>query len=147
MYSHLEDYIYELYMKIGITKPSEMDMFLIAKLLGVVISYQNRAIRMENEIALNKGTIRSEWMMFGHEICHYLRHVGIQLVMNKLFVDLQEYQADYFAYHFCVPTFMLDKLDISCAEDIIKHFEVDYEFALRRLEMYENKQYTRSVSL
>ncbi|CEI81250.1 hypothetical protein BN997_01068 [Oceanobacillus oncorhynchi] len=146
MYSHLEDYIYELYTKIGITKPSDMDMYLIAKLLGVVISYRKRPFRTEKEIVIDKGTIRSEWMMFGHEICHYLRHVGIQLAMNKLFIDLQEYQADYFSYHFCVPTFMLDKLEINCAEDIIKHFDVDYEFALRRLEMYENKQYTRSVS-
>lgn len=122
-------------------------MFLIAKLLGVVISYKKRSFRTDNEIVINKGTTRSEWMMFGHEICHYLRHVGIQLAMNRLFVDLQEYQADYFSYHFCVPTFMLDKLEIGCVEDIIKHFDVDYEFALRRLEMYENKQFTRSVSL
>ncbi|GIO25296.1 ImmA/IrrE family metallo-endopeptidase [Oceanobacillus sp. J11TS1] len=98
---------------------------------------------MDNEIILNKGTPRQEWMMFGHEVCHYLRHCGIQLVMNKLFIDLQEYQANYFAYHFCVPTFMLDELKINSVKDIVDHFNVDYEFAWKRFEIYQNKHYLR----
>lgn len=49
-----------------------------------------------------------------------------------------EWQANYFAYHFAVPTFMLEKLNIQTAQDIVNHFDVDYAFALRRLEMYRN---------
>lgn len=143
MYTHLEDYIHELYFKMGITKSTELDMYLIAKLLGVVITYRKRPFRMDNEIIIDKGTDRQEWMRFGHEICHYLRHCGIQLNMHKLFIDLQEYQADCFAYHFCVPTFMLDDMKINSINDIVNNFDVDYNFALRRMEMHRNKQYSR----
>ncbi|GAB2552338.1 hypothetical protein GCM10026983_20260 [Gracilibacillus alcaliphilus] len=33
---------------------------------------------------------------------------------------------------------MLEKLNIQTAQDIVNHFDVDYDFALRRLEMYRN---------
>ncbi|UUI41138.1 ImmA/IrrE family metallo-endopeptidase [Oceanobacillus oncorhynchi] len=140
MYSHLEDYIYELYLKIGITEPKELDLQIVARKLSVEILDKKKTYMFEDEIFLEPGTDRERWMNFGHEICHYLRHCGNQLNMHQLFIDLQEYQADYFAYHFCVPTFMLEDLKVNCVADIMKHFNVDCEFALRRLEMYENKQ-------
>ncbi|WP_226895212.1 ImmA/IrrE family metallo-endopeptidase [Oceanobacillus oncorhynchi] len=140
MYSHLEDYIYELYLGIGITEPKELDLQIVAKKLSVEILDKKKTYMFEDEIFLEPGTDRERWMNFGHEICHYLRHCGNQLNMHQLFINLQEYQADYFAYHFCVPTFMLEVLKVNCVADIMKHFNVDCEFALRRLEMYENKQ-------
>ncbi|GAE32407.1 ImmA/IrrE family metallo-endopeptidase [Alkalihalobacillus hemicellulosilyticus] len=141
MNTHIEDYIYELYKTIGVKHPSDLDMMYIAKKLGVDIFYKRRAYRLDNEILLTKGTKIEEWMMFGHEVCHYLRHSGMQLNMHYLFRDLQEYQADYFAYHFCVPTFMLDDLPDISIHLIMNTFNVDYDFALRRLEMYQHKLY------
>lgn len=141
MYSHLEDYIYALYSSIGVENPADLDMRFIAKQLGVKIVYRQRAFRLDNEIILKKGNIREEWMDFGHEICHFLRHCGSQLNMHKLFIEMQEYQANHFAYHFCVPTFMLDKLYNYTIYDIMNLFNVNYEFACRRLEMYRNKVY------
>ncbi|MFF5993426.1 ImmA/IrrE family metallo-endopeptidase [Lysinibacillus sp. KU-BSD001] len=142
MYTHLEDYIYKLYNSIGITHPAELDMLLIAKKIGVEITYRKSVFRFDNEIILVKGTQREEWMDFGHEICHFLRHCGSQLNMHPLFINLQEYQATYFAYHFCVPTFMLDNLKGLTANKVMQLFNVDFDFAYRRLEMYKNKVYT-----
>ncbi|WP_342505909.1 ImmA/IrrE family metallo-endopeptidase [Sporosarcina sp. FSL K6-2383] len=141
MYSLLEDYIYDLYKSIGITKPSEMNMLLIAKELNVEIVYKENSFRFDNEIILVRGTAREEWMEFGHEICHFLRHSGNQLNMHPLFMRLQEWQAESFMYHFCVPTFMLRDLDLprnrkKAIWEIQKAFNVSYEFAEIRLEKF-----------
>lgn len=144
MYTHLEDYIYTLYKSIGITQPTEIDLLLIAKKLGVEIVYSENAFRFNNEINLVIGSKCEEWMEFGHEICHFLRHSGCQLNLNPLFVELQEWQAETFMYHFCVPTFMLRALELSRDRKkaiwrIQKTFNVSYEFAEIRLDKFTQK--------
>ncbi|HLR71553.1 MAG TPA: ImmA/IrrE family metallo-endopeptidase [Pseudogracilibacillus sp.] len=84
--------------------------------------------------------------MFGHEVCHYLRHCGNQLKMHPLFLQLQESQANHFAYHFCVPTFMLQQLREVTIYDVMELFNVEFDFALRRLEMYRNNVLGRNMS-
>ncbi|MCJ8008940.1 ImmA/IrrE family metallo-endopeptidase [Lederbergia wuyishanensis] len=145
MYSHLEEYIYELYTSIGVENPSDLNMKFIAKKLGVKIIYKKRAFRLENEILLTNGTKSEEWVEFGHEICHFLRHVGNQLNMHSLFRNLQEWQSDYFAYHFCVPTFMLVDFEFpryseQAIQQIAQSFNVTIEFARTRFNMYQNKK-------
>ncbi|MEK4150034.1 ImmA/IrrE family metallo-endopeptidase [Robertmurraya sp. FSL W8-0741] len=147
MYTHLEDYIFDLYTSIGVYTPADLDMHTIAKKIGVKISYKSKPFRFDNEIILNEGTKCEEWMDFGHETSHYLRHCGNQLSMPKLFIDLQECQATHFAYHFCVPTFMLDNLRVRNVYEVMNLFNVDFDFALKRLEMYKNRQYYRKMWL
>ncbi|MEA1855626.1 ImmA/IrrE family metallo-endopeptidase [Cytobacillus sp. OWB-43] len=144
MYSHLEEFIYELYTSIGIKKPEDLDMDNIAKKLGIKIVYRKRSFRFNNEIVLARSTKQGEWMSFGHEVTHYLRHSGNQLNMNPLFRDLQEFQANHFAYHFCVPTFMLEEIKDVTAYEIMNQFNVDFDFALRRFEIFKNKIYFQS---
>lgn len=144
MYTHLEDYIYALYTSIGVKSPNDLDMKFIAKQLGVDIIYRQRTFRFDNEIVLVKSTKRKEWIEFGHEICHYLRHAGSQLNMGPMFRELQEWQADYFAYHFCVPTFMLLDFDFpkytgQAIQQIADSFNVTLEFARTRFNMYKSK--------
>ncbi len=67
--------------------------------------------------------------------------------MNRLFRQLQEYQANSFMYHFCVPTFMLEKISLPRMQsEAIKligdTFNVTYPFAAQRLEMYRRKQFS-----
>lgn len=92
-----------------------------------------------NIIFLNKSNKKREWQEFGHEICHYLRHSGNQTKMDPLFIELQEYQADSFAYHFCIPTFMLENLYYYNTYNIMQLFNVEHQFAKKRLEMYHAK--------
>lgn len=139
LYTHLEDYVINIYKIVGISKPYELDMRTIAKRLGIKLVYWKSTFRIGNEIVLLSGTKQSEWQRFGHELCHYLIHYGHQLNMHYLFRELQEYQADHFAYHFCVPTFMLEQLQNFNIYDVMDLFNVEFEFALKRLEIYERK--------
>ena len=141
MYTHLEDYIHDLYNFIGITEPRDLDMLLISKKLGIEVIYRDNAFRFDNEIVLIRRDEKEEWVDFGHEVCHFLRHSGSQPRMNPLFVELQEWQADNFMYHFCVPTFMLHALDLprdrkKAIWEIQKNFNVNYDFAEKRLEKF-----------
>ena len=144
-YTHLEDDIFELFTSIGIANPSDLKMGDIAARLGVEISYRRDWFSYKDDVVIVRGSPQEEWQSFGHEICHHLRHCGNQLLLPRMFVDLQEWQADHFAYHFCVPTFMLEKMELVQHRkeniwNICNTFNVDYEFAKKRLEMYRNKQ-------
>lgn len=141
MRTHLEDYIHNLYTSIGITTPADIDMLLISRRIGVEVSYRRKPFRFDNEIILIRGTKRKEWMLFGHEVGHYLRHSGSQLKMNPLFIELQEWQADNFMYHFCVPSFMLNRMDLPPNKDeaawlIHETFNVEFAFAEKRLDKW-----------
>ncbi|WP_200411958.1 ImmA/IrrE family metallo-endopeptidase [Virgibacillus salexigens] len=144
-YTHVEDYVESLFLSIGVFYPNQLDAHYIAKKLGVEIVYRDHALRFANEVVLRKGSDEFEWQLFGHEICHYLIHAGCQLNMHPLFIDLQEYQANHFSYHFCVPTFMLRNLENVTVQTTMMNFTVDYDFACRRLEMYKNKFYSQEV--
>ncbi|ALX49705.1 terminase [Lentibacillus amyloliquefaciens] len=138
-FTHLEDFITNLYSKLQIHEPYQLDMFTIAKKLNIDIVYRKTSFRLGNDIVLIKSTKQKEWQNFGHELEHSLQHVGQQLNMHYLFRDLQEYQARRFAYHFCVPTFMLQQYNDLTVCDVMNLFNVEYGFALKRLEMYERK--------
>lgn len=138
-YTHLEDYVFNLYDSISIKTPDQLNIKHLSKKLNLNIYYGNVSIRFGNNIILMKSTKEQQWQKFGHEVCHYLIHCGQQLNMYHLFRDLQENQANYFAYHFCIPTFMLQELKGVTVIDVMNLFNVEYEFATRRLEMYKNK--------
>lgn len=82
---------------------------------------------------------------FGHELCHVLKHAGNHFQMNKLFRELQEFQANQFMYHFCVPTFMLLQMELpqwrsQALATIAAVFRVTKEFADKRLDMFERRK-------
>lgn len=145
MYTHLEDYIHGLYKSINVANPVDLDMLQVARKLGVHIVYERRRVFcLEDEINLVRGTKRQEWMDFGHEVCHYLRHSGSQLNMSPLFIELQEWQANNFMYHFCVPTFMIENMDLpddrkQAAWVIYNSFNVSFTFAERRIDKWMNQ--------
>jgi len=122
-----------------ISEPHQLNCAEIAQKLGIKLHYGCFSLRYANYIVLKKSTKQKEWQDFGHEVCHYLRHEGNQLKMNALFLVFQEWQANYFAYHFCVPTFMLRKIKGVNVYEIMNQFNVEYDFALKRLEMYRSK--------
>lgn len=142
-YSHLEDYIREFYQSIEITEPEQLDCADIAQKAGVKLYLSNFSFRYNNFIVIKRSTKQQEWQTFGHEIGHYLWHAGNQLKMLPMFRDYQEWKANLFAYHFCVPTFMLEDLKEVTANVIMDKFNVESGFALRRLEMYFQKSYLK----
>lgn len=152
IHSHLEDYIADLYKKIGIRRPEQLKLDAVSKKLNIWVYTFGRSSEAvysngRQYIFLNRYLSPQEkWQEFGHELCHILRHSGNQRKMHPLFIELQEWQADNFALHFCIPTFMLQQIHLppekpQAVRLIADMFNVDYEFACKRLEMYKNKTF------
>jgi Zn-dependent peptidase ImmA (M78 family) len=87
------------------------------------------------------SVVNLQWQEFGHELCHLLRHAGNQHTLPSFFLRMREWQANSFALHFCIPTFLLEELDLtddkqSAIEIIAQTFGVEYDFAEERLERW-----------
>ncbi|WP_369595605.1 ImmA/IrrE family metallo-endopeptidase [Lysinibacillus pakistanensis] len=148
-YSHLEDYIKDFYIRLCMTTPALLDFREIAEKLGIKVFYwpdTSQALFAENKpfIFLNETlSQQQQWQDFCHELAHVLLHTGDQFYMSPLFREYQEHKANNFMYHACIPTFMLDELQLndSTPQTVMKLqelFNVEYEFALKRLTQYLN---------
>ncbi|MCA1183432.1 ImmA/IrrE family metallo-endopeptidase [Bacillus licheniformis] len=148
--SHLEDWIENLYRSINIITPEQIDFERIAELLGIRVYFKptpSCTFKYNDvyTIILDSRKTRCEqWDDFAHELCHLYRHEGDKKTMPKFWSDYQERQANYFSYHFCIPTFMLRGMKIPHnhffdARLIAKTFKVTESFATTRLNMYFNK--------
>lgn len=151
-YSHLEEFVEKIYRRHHITRPSQLNMFWLADQLDIGLYFaggESESLYWEGRhfIFLDRSLTRQrQWQDFGHEVCHVLMHEGYQRRMYELFRELQEWQADNFMYHFCVPTFMLRDLvlpdTIPEAVQLISHtFQVEVAFAETRLDRYLRKLY------
>jgi len=151
-YSHLEDFIKEFYFKMNITTPPLLDFRKIAKNLGIKVFYWSETSQAlyANDlpyIFLDESlTQQQQWQDFCHELAHVLLHTGDQFYMYPLFREYQEYKANNFMYHACMPTFMLDEIQLYdyLPQTVVKLqelFNVEYEFALKRLTQYLNKRF------
>ncbi|KXZ13404.1 phage portal protein [Bacillus nakamurai] len=149
--THLEEYVKNLYCRMGMTAPLHIDMQAIARELDIWIHFEDIPSMMLKRdgmysIILNqRKSPEEQWEDFAHELCHVLKHTGNHFHMNKLFRELQEFQANQFMYHFCVPTFMLLNMELpqwrSHAVTLIAAaFRVTKSFAEKRLELFERRK-------
>ncbi|MGR6338425.1 ImmA/IrrE family metallo-endopeptidase [Priestia megaterium] len=150
--SLLEDWIYQFYKQIGIYSPDQLDFPVIADCLGIKLEFWEVSSRLYKRkmIIDSRLTLQEQWQDFAHEICHKLRHYGNHMTMPEMFLELQEFQANHFALHFCVPTFMLKNLNFQKSRKetlylIAITFGVTYEFAEKRLVIYENRVLSQKV--
>ncbi|QTD40596.1 ImmA/IrrE family metallo-endopeptidase [Sporosarcina sp. Te-1] len=128
-YSYLEEYIIDLYKKNGINRPEQLKLDNVAKKLEIIVytfGWPSEAVYANGRqyIYLNRYLSQEQkWQEFAHELGHILRHAGHQRKLHPLFVELQEWQANNFMFHFCVPTFMLQRIrlptDINQAATLI----------------------------
>ncbi|WP_242272364.1 ImmA/IrrE family metallo-endopeptidase [Bacillus cereus group sp. BfR-BA-01538] len=145
-----EDYIEKLYKSLSIFIPEQLNMITIAQNLNIWLHFApfgSRAIYRKDLPSIvidNRKVSHHQWEDFGHELCHILFHVGNQLYVPKMFLDYQEAKARNFMLHFCIPTFMLRKLDLPETKKeaiyfISKTFNVSFKVAKQRLTHYENQ--------
>ncbi|RDZ07931.1 ImmA/IrrE family metallo-endopeptidase [Priestia megaterium] len=144
--SLLEDWIHQFYKQIGVYSPDQLDFPVIADCLGIQLEFWEVSSRLYRGTMIidSRLTPQEQWQDFAHEICHKLRHYGNHMTMPEMFLELQEFQANHFALHFCVPTFMLKNLNFQKSRKetiylIAITFGVTYEFAEKRLVIYENR--------
>ncbi|MEK5332709.1 ImmA/IrrE family metallo-endopeptidase [Lysinibacillus sp. FSL W8-0992] len=146
--THTEDFIKKLYTLIGILKPQQLLFHKISIRLRIQIFYwrdKSQALFSKTHvyIFLNEQlTPQQQWQDFCHELGHVLLHTGNQQRMYPLFREYQEYKANNFMYHACVPSFMLDELEPTelTVENVQRLFNVEYDFAFKRLEQYRSKK-------
>jgi Zn-dependent peptidase ImmA (M78 family) len=142
----LEDWIKSFYSNIGIYHPRQLDLHSIANRLGYTVIYRDISSRIyDNEVILDQRLSEQEqWQEFAHELCHVERHAGNQLIMTKQFIELQEFQANLFAFHFCIPTFMLLRLQLpenrkQAMYYLANLFNVTLDFSDRRIDLFKNR--------
>ncbi|MDM5333397.1 ImmA/IrrE family metallo-endopeptidase [Ureibacillus composti] len=148
--SHTEDYVKEMYFKLGVLNPEQLDFLNIGNKLGIKVFYwkeHSQAVFLRDYayIFLNQYlNNQQKWQDFCHELGHVLLHSGNQKQMTKSFIEYQESKANQFMYHACVPSFMLDQLSIDLTRESInlvqQLFNVEYNFALQRLTQYINNR-------
>jgi Zn-dependent peptidase ImmA (M78 family) len=146
-YSTIEEYVKILYHQLSIYVPEQIDMIDIAVKLDVWLHFEDiksKAIEKNDIHSIfidRRLTQQEQWQDFAHELCHVLMHCGNQLYLPSDFIQYQESKAKNFAYHFCVPTFMLEKLVFPTRKKeaiwlIAQTFNVEYSFAKIRLDRW-----------
>lgn len=149
-YTPLESWMKNLYNYLSIKVPEELDMIDISAKLNIWLHHadvESTAVEHNNFYSLiidRRLSKEQRWEDFGHELCHLLRHAGNQMMLSDSMVMLQEAQANNFALHFCIPTFMLLQRPIPLLKedfiyDICATFNVTYPFAKKRIEHFENQ--------
>ncbi len=142
--THLEDAIEKLYKKMGIKDPA-CSIFEMADKLNINIAFWRLPFAIPGYIALPPFLRKKEQKeVFAHELNHALYHVGKQFDMPEDFRMLQENKARNFALHFCIPTFMLRKMQLpadrnQAAAEVAERVGVTPRFALESLIRYENQ--------
>jgi len=146
-----ELYVKTFYESIGLVDPNELTIEAISEKINLEVIYWQYSSEITNyfgdfKMFINENLCqRQQWQDFGHEMKHFLFDRGNPLILRESFVGYCETKADYFAYHFCVPTFMLANLRGVNVYGVMNLFNVEFDFALRRMEMYKNKLIDRRV--
>ncbi|UOQ95548.1 ImmA/IrrE family metallo-endopeptidase [Halobacillus shinanisalinarum] len=154
-YTPLESYMREFLLFLSIQTPNQLTIDHIMERLNIHVHYWNdkseaMIYKGKKRMFINKQLSNEErWQIFGHELCHIMMHHGSQFNMPASFLAYQEWKADNFALHVCVPTFMLLQMDLPFRKpqaiyEVASTFGVTPQFASRRLEHLEN-QYIGSI--
>ena len=146
-----ERFIMNFYQSISISCSSELSIMNIAEKLDLEVHFWNFGSAIAERKGIYKIFInnnlnaRQQWQEFGHEMYHYFYDETNYGILKETYATYGESKADYFAYHFCVPTFMLQEIEGVDVYDVVRLFNVEFNFAYRRLEMYHNKIIERST--
>lgn len=144
-----EQFVMNFYQSINVYEPLLLSIELIIEALNIELVYWNHTSAIAKyhnryTVFINESiNVQQQWQEFGHEMYHYFYDETNYDLLHENYAEYGESKADYFAYHFCVPTFMLYNLKGVDVYDVMELFNVEFDFALRRLEMYKNKMLER----
>lgn len=144
-YNNLEEYIKQLLKRIGIFQPHQLSIKNIYPRLNLSVYYiPHDSMAIDSILFLdNRKSDEAQWQDFGHELCHVFWHSGDQALIPLSMREYQEWKAENFSQHLCIPTFMLDKIKLPDNENeaiwmIMETFGVERWFAEKRLRQYIN---------
>lgn len=146
----LEQWIYEHYRSNQIEKPEDLNLGRIADIFDVGLNFdfcKPFSDNNERVIILDKreSPVRSR-MVFFHELCHVLRHVGDQRKMPELFLEAQEAEANAFLLYASMPFYMIEKLSLPVYQNdaityLASTFDVPLKLAKERLEQVQRREF------
>lgn len=150
--THLEEFVETLYKNLDITTPEELDMEFIAYKLGIGLEYidaPSKSVYAAGFVVVlidKKLPPPVQWQEFAHELAHVLRHAGNQTLLPNGLRMMQEWQAEHFAAYFCVPGFMLEKMELPFSLQeaipiISEKFNVMPWFALARFNQWSHRYF------
>lgn len=104
-----EQIAFELYNRLGIRYPHEIDIDAIADYLDFrIVRYPGGSMIYDNVIALDSRlSLYEQRADFFHEASHILLHDGNQILLPDMAIDYQEAKADHLALHLAAPDYML----------------------------------------
>jgi Zn-dependent peptidase ImmA (M78 family) len=151
----LEDWVTKFYIRLKIYHPDEINPFIISHKLRIFIREKpfpstHQVVGRFRCIVLDSRLSKEEKReAFFHELCHILRHVGVQSMMPSAFLELQERDARHFTKYAAIPFHMLRYIDIHdqfVVEQMTNIFKVTPELCTerlfdikRRMELFTNK--------
>lgn len=142
-YNNLEEYITQLLNRIDIYHPHQLSIENIYPRLDLTMYYipHNSMAIASNLFLDNRKNDAALWQDFGHELCHALWHAGDQALIPLSMREYQEWKAENFAQHLCIPTFMLHRMKLPEHENeaiwlLMETFGVERWFAEKRLRQY-----------
>jgi len=147
----LEDWVTAFYKRIGIQKPSDLQIDIIAEQCDVILIIDEaessyiitdlfQIITLDSRLSPKK-----QKETFFHELCHILRHEGMQGKMPHMFREWQEWDAVNFTKYAAIPAHMLQyiRLDRDSITEMSNLFKVTPELCKARLEQIRHRMYIR----
>ncbi|WP_461301902.1 ImmA/IrrE family metallo-endopeptidase [Bacillus sp. F9_6S_D1_P_5] len=144
----LEDWITAFYQNLDIRTPSDLCIDKIAHKCNIILLKENinsyyiannllKMIVLDARLPLEK-----QREVFFHELCHIMRHVGIQGIMPTTFRELQEWDAVRFTIYAAIPFHMLifiNPLNDTIIPEMSEVFQVSPELCKKRLTQIHNR--------
>lgn len=147
-YNGVEDYVKRLLRRIDIYYPHQLNEEDISQRLGMVLSYiPFESACMDDFIFIDSRKDHAgQWENFGHELCHALWHAVDQAIIPLSMREYQEWKAENFSQHLCIPSVMLDRMKLPADKRraiwmVTEEFGVTREFAKKRLDQYVRNQF------
>lgn len=146
----LEDWVTHFYKRLKIIHPRQIKIETIARHYEIFInrkplpSYHLVNGRFKGIFLDTRVPADIQKEMFFHELCHILRHAGIQGMMPEAFRELQERDARHFTRYAAIPQHMLHFIELDLDDpEIIEHmsdmFQVTPELCEERLLQIKNR--------
>jgi hypothetical protein len=150
--SALEDWVTSFYTRLRILQPTQIKIEYIARMNDIFIHYKqipafHEVIGRYRGISLDsRETNEVQREMFFHELCHILRHCGVQSMMPAVFREMQERDARHFTRYAAIPYHMIQFIDIKdpyVIDQMVDKFKVTPDLCQERLEQICNRSWNR----
>lgn len=139
----LEKWIEQQYLTFDIQTPHDLSINRVAEAFQMVVRLSDRETKVYHDedgnhlLFLNaKKSVPDQRAEFFHELCHVIRHTGIQHSFSRSYVELQEIQANQFRLYAAMPIYMIISKysEIMKSTDIVPLIAHDFHLPIRLVQ-------------